>query len=61
MISGYNEVIILKRLAGVAREKAASMLGISLYKRPNVSKEEEEENKFHWPSKETIEELKNLG
>jgi len=60
VISGYNEVIILKRLAGVAREKAASMLGISLYKRPNVSKEEEE-NKFHWPSKETIEELKNLG
>jgi len=58
VLSGYNEVIILRRLKGEARKHAADILGISLYSRPNVS---EGDNKFHWPTKETIKLLEQLG
>eukprot|EP00986_Skeletonema_menzelii_P008878 scaffold3880_cov145-Skeletonema_menzelii.AAC.2 len=58
VLSGYNEVIILRRLTGDARKKAANILGISLYKRPNVC---EGKNQFHWPTKKDIEMLQKLG
>ena len=59
VLSGFNEVIILRRLRGKAREKAAKILNISsLYKRPNDSEGEKE---FHWPTKAQISELEKLG
>lgn len=70
-LSGYNEVIILRRLDGKARRKAAKILGVTLDRRPNVDQQSnvsddhgetsEEENMFQWPTNKTIQELEELG
>lgn len=58
-LCGYNEVIILRRLDGTRRINAASILGISLEKRPHVL---DTSNKgFSWPTVDKIEELKAQG
>lgn len=58
-LTGYNDVVILRRLQGVARKDAANKLGISLDKRPNDVMGGA--NLFSWPTKEKIESFKKLG
>ncbi|KAK1747287.1 hypothetical protein QTG54_002631 [Skeletonema marinoi] len=58
-LCGFNEVIILRRLDGTRRTNAASILGISLEKRPHVLDTSNKD--FSWPTVAKIEELKAQG
>ncbi len=58
-LTGYNDVVILRRLEGDARKDAADKLGFLLGQRPNVMGASN--NLFSWPTKEKIESFKKLG